>query len=81
MPLVSVIIPCYNDGHYLDDSVASARQQTFGDIEIIIVNDGSTDTGTIEKLASFNDHDNGAIRQAFIFSPIMVSDMQKDSSL
>jgi glycosyltransferase involved in cell wall biosynthesis len=55
MPLVSVIIPCYNDGHYLDDSVSSAKAQTFTDIEIIIVNDGSTDEATIQKLRSFND--------------------------
>jgi glycosyltransferase involved in cell wall biosynthesis len=55
MPLVSVIIPCYNDGHYLDDAVNSARRQTFEDIEIIIVNDGSTDKATITKLESFND--------------------------
>ncbi|HKC36827.1 MAG TPA: glycosyltransferase family A protein, partial [Chitinophagaceae bacterium] len=55
MPLVSVIIPCYNDGHYLDDSVSSAKKQTFTDVEIIIVNDGSTDKATLDKLASFND--------------------------
>ena len=55
MPLVSVIIPCYNDGHYLDDSVSSAKAQTFTDIEIIIVNDGSTDEATLKKLRSFND--------------------------
>ena len=55
MPLVTVIIPCYNDGHYLDDSVSSVKSQTFTDIEIIIVNDGSTDHATIQKLNSFND--------------------------
>jgi glycosyltransferase involved in cell wall biosynthesis len=55
MPLVSVIIPCYNDGIYLDDSVSSAKAQTFTDIEIIIVNDGSTDAATIQKLNSFKD--------------------------
>ena len=55
MPLVSVIIPCYNDGQYLDDSVSSIKAQTFTDTEIIIVNDGSTDTATLEKLNSFTD--------------------------
>ncbi|MBL7743845.1 MAG: glycosyltransferase family 2 protein [Chitinophagaceae bacterium] len=55
MPLVSVIIPCYNDGQYLDDSVGSVKQQAFTDIEIIIVNDGSTDETTIRKLNSFHD--------------------------
>jgi glycosyltransferase involved in cell wall biosynthesis len=55
MPLVSVIIPCYNDGHYLDDSVGSVKKQTFTDTEIIIVNDGSSDESTLQKLRSFND--------------------------
>jgi glycosyltransferase involved in cell wall biosynthesis len=55
MPLVSVVIPCYNDGYYLDDSVSSVKSQAFTDIEIIIVNDGSTDEATLQKLKSFND--------------------------
>jgi glycosyltransferase involved in cell wall biosynthesis len=55
MPLVSVIIPCYNDGQYLNDAVASALKQTFKDIEIIIVNDGSTDNATLQKLDAFKD--------------------------
>jgi glycosyltransferase involved in cell wall biosynthesis len=55
MPLVTVVIPCYNDGQYLDESVSSIKAQTFTDIEIIIVNDGSDDKATLEKLASFND--------------------------
>lgn len=55
MPLVSVIIPCYNDGHYLDDSVGSIKKQTFTDLEIVIVNDGSNDESTLQKLRSFND--------------------------
>ncbi|MGN0666923.1 MAG: glycosyltransferase family 2 protein [Huintestinicola sp.] len=43
MPLFSVIIPVYNVEKYLEASVRSVMSQTERDIEIILVNDGSTD--------------------------------------
>jgi len=55
MARVSIVIPCYNDGQYLDESVGSALAQTYGDIQVIIVNDGSTDSATLDKLGSFTD--------------------------
>lgn len=40
---VSIIIPCYNQAHFLPDAIESALAQTYTDIEIIVVNDGSPD--------------------------------------
>jgi glycosyltransferase involved in cell wall biosynthesis len=54
MPKVSVIIPCYNQGAYLDEAVNSVLAQTFQDYEIIIINDGSTDESTNLLLADFS---------------------------
>jgi len=42
-PLVSIIIPVYNSGQYLDETIRSAMQQSWSNKEIILVDDGSTD--------------------------------------
>ncbi|MFB8794001.1 MAG: glycosyltransferase [Microcoleus sp.] len=49
-PLISVIIPCYNQSHFLSQAVTSVINQTYKNWEIIIVNDGSLDTtSTVAK--------------------------------
>lgn len=47
MPKVSVIVPVYNVENYIDKCLTSLINQTLKDIEIIIINDGSTDNSQI----------------------------------
>ena len=57
-PLISVIIPVYNGQDYLENCIQSIENQTYGNLEVIIVNDGSTDeTGTVcERIKSIYDN-------------------------
>lgn len=45
-PLISVIVPVYNVENYLDECVRSIVQQTYSNLEIILVDDGSTDASS-----------------------------------
>ncbi|MCM1235521.1 MAG: glycosyltransferase, partial [Ruminococcus flavefaciens] len=53
IPKVSIIVPVYNKGNYLEETLNSIVKQTMQDIEIICVNDASTDDSLhiLEKFA------------------------------
>ena len=53
-PLVSIIAPCYNGEHYLLRFLDSIINQTYSNLEMIIINDGSTDK-TADILNSYKD--------------------------
>ena len=51
--LVSIVIPAYNVGRYIEECILSVVNQTYTHIEILVVNDGSSDNtpDVIDKLA------------------------------
>ena len=50
-PLVSIIIPVFNGSNFLQYAIDSALQQTYRNIEILVINDGSSDKGKTELIA------------------------------
>lgn len=56
-PKISIVIPVYNVENYLEECLASVVHQTLANIEIICVNDGSTDN-SLDILKKFSDLDN-----------------------
>lgn len=52
MPTVSVIMPSYNHSNYIGEAIESVLSQSYGDIELIIIDDGSVD-GSADIIASY----------------------------
>jgi glycosyltransferase involved in cell wall biosynthesis len=50
-PKVSIVIPVYNGSDYLREAIDSALAQTYCNIEIVVINDGSQDGGKTERIA------------------------------
>jgi glycosyltransferase involved in cell wall biosynthesis len=62
LPRVSVIMPCYDLGRYLNEAVDSVLAQTDQDFELLIVDDGSTDPATQAVLADYRRPNTRVIR-------------------
>lgn len=62
-PMVSIVMPCFNDGRFLGDAIESAEANHSGNCEIIIVNDGSTDARTLELLKTIESRGHQVIHQ------------------
>ena len=54
VPLVSIVIPSYNYGRFLRQTIDSALNQTYPNTEVIVVDDGSTDDSR-EVLAGYGE--------------------------
>ena len=53
-PLITVLMPVYNAERYLHEAISSILEQTFTDFELMIINDGSTDS-TMDIINTFSD--------------------------
>lgn len=73
-PLVSIVIPLYNGANYVEEAIQSALSQTYDPLEIIVVNDGSTDDGAGKRICdkyadriTYYEKENGGCASALNF--------------
>lgn len=60
---ISVIVPCFNHGEFLGEAVRSVRGCGRKDLELVIVDDGSTEQRTVEEIARLADQGIAVVRQ------------------
>ena len=70
-PIVSIVIPVYNGSNFLREAIASALAQSYQNVEVIVINDGSDDHGKTEAIATsygdrvcYFDKENGGVASA-----------------
>lgn len=68
-PLVSVVIPSYNQGMYIDKAINSVLSQSFSDIELLISDDASPDNSW-EVIQRIDDHRLGTFKQQKNLGPV-----------
>ena len=73
LPLVSVVVPNYNYKRYLNLRIQSILQQTYQNIELILLDDASTD-GSEEVLSDYQDH--AKVHSCFIVKLVLVLFLQ-----
>ena len=55
LPKITVLMPVYNGSKYLDDAIKTILNQTFQNLEFVIIDDGSTDD-SLNIIKSYNDN-------------------------
>ena len=85
-PKVVVIMPVYNGSNYMREAIDSALNQTYKNIEVVVINDGSTDGGKTDAIAkSYGDKikyfvkENGGVSSALNFGIKYIQDNYKDA--
>lgn len=73
-PLVSIVIPVYNGANYLSQAINSALAQTYDNIEVLVINDGSSDGGATAAISKaygnrirYFEKENGGVSTALNF--------------
>ena len=74
LPLVSVVIPCFNYGRYLGEAIESVLHQSFQNFEIIVVEGGSSDSKSVEEVRRLEQTADSRVRFYYRSEPHLVGD-------